>query len=150
ITDGYLGLLAYSTLLGSPLLACWTAALLVTRLRAPWPPRRHVWHQPGFLACVAVSFAIAWTIVADVVGILAGFLQNRALWGHFRYEDSVYPTVRKLYFYSHDGIAGAVLLVWLVTWAGGRSRAEPSWVDRCGRLVGVLWVATWLLPYIWI
>ena len=36
--------------------------------------------------------------------------------------------------------APAVLLVLLVTLAGGRCCPEPSWIDRTGRAVGVLWL----------
>jgi hypothetical protein len=37
-------------------------------------------------------------------------------------------------------VGAAVLLVWLVTWASGRCRPEPSWLDRAGRILGAAWV----------
>jgi hypothetical protein len=35
----------------------------------------------------------------------------------------------------------AVLASWLTLRAGGWWRAEPSWIDRLGRALGVLWIA---------
>jgi hypothetical protein len=40
---------------------------------------------------------------------------------------------------------GAILLVWLVTWASGRCRPVLSWIDRAGRVLGAAWVAITLL-----
>jgi hypothetical protein len=39
------------------------------------------------------------------------------------------------------GFGGAIVLIWLVTWASGRCRPVPSWIDRACRVLGAAWVA---------
>ena len=49
---------------------------------------------------------------------------------------------------TKDMIGSAVAVSWLILWLGGGWRAEPSWIDRLGRLLGVFWivfgVALWI------
>jgi hypothetical protein len=40
-----------------------------------------------------------------------------------------------------DFIGPAVAVTWLLLWLGGGWRAEPAWIDRLGRLLGVFWIA---------
>src|SRR5262249_50510658 len=53
------------------LLLCWTTSVLVLRLVTPHPRRRHLWCQPGFLACTAVAFVFAWKVVGFVTLLAA-------------------------------------------------------------------------------
>jgi len=42
-------------------------------------------------------------------------------------------------------VAAAVAGAWLVLILAGRWRPGPSWIDRSGRVMGVLWVAPYLV-----
>jgi len=44
-------------------------------------------------------------------------------------------------------IGCAVAAVWAVQVIGGRFRAEPSWIDRLGRALGVFWIG--MIPFAW-
>lgn len=129
----------------SILLLCWTAAVLLLRLLTPRPPRRHLWCQPGFLACVGAVFVFAWKLVC--IGLLvasqvvtAGFAWTSTL----RYGDVV-QEITMMLLTPRGNVGGSVLLVWLVAWASSRCRSEPSWVDRAGRVLGAAWVCISLL-----
>lgn len=51
-------------------------------------------------------------------------------------------TVSILSRFSTPGadVGGAILLIWLVAWASGRSRPVPTWIDLAGRVLGAAWV----------
>lgn len=127
-----------------PLPLTWSVAVLVCRLRAQRPPRRDLWCQPGFLACVAAVFASLWRSVDFGLHLLLGFLSEPAEFATVDYGAMAFELA---VVFGHligprSEIGGAVSLLWLVTWAGGRWHAEPGWVDRAGRLLGVSWIAT--------
>jgi hypothetical protein len=136
--------------LSSILLLSWTTAVLLLRLRAPRPRRRRLWSQPGFLAGVAAVLAIAWKglgvgllVVAELVMARPGLVSSIDYTG-------VLSTMLMLLLGPQiaptpASIGGAVALVWLVTWAGGRCRPEPSWIDRSGRVLGAVWMCGSLL-----
>ncbi|WP_435016349.1 hypothetical protein TA3x_003914 [Tundrisphaera sp. TA3] len=106
------------------------AALIVLRLRPPRPGR--IRSQPGFVACLAVMLAVL-VGVARVATIFhrpsfhseSGFEQ---IWGSV--------TARASW---------AVMGAWLALHLSGDWDAEPSWVDRAGRLLGVFWIAPMLM-----
>ena len=39
----------------------------------------------------------------------------------------------------------AVACVWIVLWLSGVWRAEPSWIDRTGRVLGIYWVSNCII-----
>jgi hypothetical protein len=133
----------------SILLLSWTAAVFLLRLRDPRPRRRLLWCQPGFLACVAAVFFFVWKIIG--VGLLAAaevLVESPARPTNIDYGDLAKELALMLFGYAfapQANVGAAVLLVWLVTWASGRCRPEPSWVDRFGRVLGALWVCMSLL-----
>jgi hypothetical protein len=104
-------------------LVCLIPASLILRLRRPRPPLRTLIHQPGFAACAAP--------VAVVLATLP------------------------LAFFAPSGLAGQVIeiggqglavaaapLAWLFLIATRRWNPEPSWIDRLGRVLGVLWMVS--------
>ena len=99
---------------GLPFLVCGTIALLVMRLREPRPPWGGLVKQPGFWGCVAPLAAIC---------VLIGWPQ---------YGVDVHRAV----------VGASVVVAWLALAISRRWRAEASWIDRAGRVVGVLWLAT--------
>jgi hypothetical protein len=140
-----------ATPISSIVLLSWTTAILLLRLLATPPCRRHLWRQPGFLACVAVVFVFAWKCIA--LGLLLAtvvLMTDTAEPSQTDYvglfSELAFIVLNPRFALQAD-VGAAVLLVWLVTWASGRFRPEPSWVDRSGRLLGVAWVGISLLAF---
>jgi hypothetical protein len=97
---------------------------LILRLKRPRPPLRTLIHQPGFVACAGpVAFILVSILLAQFVppGGRAGQV--------------VYVGGRVL-------AAAAPPLAWLFLIATRRWDPEPSWVDRLGRILGVLWMVS--------
>ena len=132
----------------SIMLLCWTMAILLLRLRPARPRRRHLWCQPGFLACVAAIFVFAWKGAGASLYIAGQVLTaNPAKLSRITFGQIVHDLAFMLISFPLDtqaDVGAAILLIWLVTWAGGRCRPEPSWVDRSGRVLGAIWVCTTL------
>jgi hypothetical protein len=129
----------------SLLLFCWSAAVLLLRLLAPRPPRRYLWCQPGFLACVAAVFVFAWKLVSLGALIAAELVTSGRAWPSSLSYGDVVRELTVILLTSRGNVGGSVLLVWLVAWASGRCRPEPSWVDRAGRVLGAVWICVSLL-----
>ena len=50
-------------------------------------------------------------------------------------------------------VPATVLLAWLAAGLTRKWQSEPSWIDRAGRLVGVLWLATipvYFTGFVWL
>jgi hypothetical protein len=135
--------------IASIMLLSWTMAVLLLRLRGPRPSRRHLWCQPGFLACVAAFFVFAWKSVGVVlIAATVALSASPAQLSNLNYVDLVSElALRQLVpnFAPQGNVGAAVLLLWLVVWASGRCRPEPSWVDRSGRVLGAIWICVSLL-----
>jgi hypothetical protein len=109
-----------------------TLAYLPIRLKQPRPPLRRLIVQPGMAACLAVSIvvvidAISWGI----------------FWARLKSGDAT-NMVARFWRLSHEHPGPAVLAVWLGLILSRRWRPEPGWIDRFGRLIGVLWLLTLL------
>ncbi len=114
-----------------PVAAAWTVALIPLRLRRPRPPRRRLAGQPGLAATVGAggSLAISGLWIAAV----------RAAGGEAIFEDN---DVALWQVVAAPGLAGAAVLgSWIALILGRRWRAEASWIDRLGRLLGCYWIA---------
>jgi hypothetical protein len=129
----------------SIMLLSWTGAVLLLRLGPGRPRRRRLWSQPGFLACVAVVLAFALKSVGVGFDTVRWFLTTSPA----RLSNVGYGAVAgqsALMVFSNHPVGSQakagqiILLFWLVIWAGGRCRPEPSWIDRSGRALGVAWV----------
>lgn len=130
---------------GWPMLAIWTVAILFLRLLKPRPRRLLLTRQPGLIACVAVVTAIA-LVVSLVVGIgLIGWVLNGTMqfvWSDFDSSTGVELFIFVMPIIIQIGVLGA----WGTLALTGRWRSERSWIDRVGRLLGVVWVV--ILPVI--
>ena len=129
--------------------------------------------RPGVAACWAVAFALAYMAVRMVVisaclhaqsdrgypgGRLAGFVNEMTCRGALMAwlggpTDDIYMRrIPRIYANRvQDGtLPGfAVLMTWAFLKVSGRFRAEPSWVDRLGRAVGVGWVLAMFARWSW-
>ena len=119
-----------------------TVATMGSRLRGPRPRSRRLARQPGWMACLAASLGLlsAWAFTWARYSTSSSFIRCC----HLSPPDDgmEYNT------FSHVAaqLAGfAVVVAWATLLAGRRWRAEPSWVDRLGRLVGLAWIAMGLM-----
>jgi len=90
-----------------------TLAVPLIRLRRPRPPLRSILRQPGIVVCLIVIVATLVIVDLEWIGIVR--FSPWMVW------------------------CLAVILLWpvlaLPPWC-----AEPTWVDRLGRVVGLGWV----------
>jgi hypothetical protein len=98
--------------------------LLLMRMRRPRPPLRALLRQPGTVACLAVTFGLIW-----VTGWLHRLFFGRRIDG----------TVTAI------AVGGTVALAWTCLALSRRWKAESSWVDRLGRLLGAMAIAVGIL-----
>ncbi len=116
----------------NPTWLAWTYALLIIRLRNPRPSRRKLARQPGMMA--SCSAALMTTF-----GLIVNMYRNLSL-----YPDQSF---REAFAYL-DGFAGpAVIVAWLTLCLGQRWRFERGPIDALGRILGVGWVAMYLIGW---
>jgi hypothetical protein len=98
-------------------------ACLILRLRRPRPPLRTLIRQPGFAACAApvavvlAALPLAFVTPSELAGQVIE-IGGQAL------------------------AVAAAPLAWLSLIATRRWNPEPSWIDRLGRILGVLWMVS--------
>ena len=113
----------------APLVAAWTMGTLILRLRRPRPRFRRLALQPGWVACCAAAVGIGVGVVMTAIGIAGRY-------GVMQYFELVtYP------------VGVAVAAAWTHLAVSGRWRPERSWVDRMGRVMGIVWLA--MIPLLW-
>ena len=130
----------------------WTFALLLLRLRRPRPGRRDLFRQPGFAACAAVTL----TAILHVMRVLTDGAYRVFNQDPMTFLNYLAISVEDTLIYNLDEVgldfAPAVMSVWLVQALGGVWESEPSWIDRCGRILGLFWVVSGagLVPAYWL
>jgi hypothetical protein len=95
-------------------------AFLILRLKRPRPPLRAAILQPGLAACAAVVVGFLVLLpfaLLDIPGPAGGAI---AMTGQFL-------------------LAFAPLLAWIALIVKGRWKPEANWIDRLGRVLGILW-----------
>jgi hypothetical protein len=107
----------------SPLPAAWTLAALVLRLRFPRPALRRVMRQPGIVASSAATMLIMIGAIHYVLDL------GNSSWLDVPFEYTVFSV--------GCGVAAA----WLTLALSMRWRAERSWIDRLGQVLGVYWIS---------
>ncbi|HWE35986.1 MAG TPA: hypothetical protein VG406_05380 [Isosphaeraceae bacterium] len=110
-----------------------TWAMLAIRLRAPRPPLRRLARQPGAVACAVATMATA--IVAMHCLILTLLNQK-----YSNYQMNFVPLALD--------VGWAVSGAWATLLLAGRWRPEPSWIDRGGRCLGLVWILMVVLFYV--
>ena len=113
-----------------------SVALIPIRLRRPRPPLRRIGRQPGFQASVAGCVAV-------LLRFLGASCYLTPTWSG--------PTGWYNFFLNLDPlrtVAPAVGIAWMALALSGRWCAEPSWIDRLGRSLGVAWLLGYFLWYL--
>jgi hypothetical protein len=120
----------------------WTLALLAIHLRRPRPRRRRLASRPGAMAC----FAAGLTLVPALIGPLCLCLVSGSFsWADF--QSTEWQKGLGVFYIFLPAMTGfTVAGAWTCLILGRRWRAEPSWIDRAGRVLGVYWIGAILLP----
>jgi hypothetical protein len=133
---------AIGSILVVPSLATFTLAILVLVLRRPRPPWRRLVRRPGMMACFAVSLVFALSAILGLLLVVTtrgdlvfdGFSSQGLVWMEY---DVVFPM---LLMFGTLQAGAAVFWTWVAMALSRRWRAERSWTDRLGRLLGLLWM----------
>ena len=108
-----------------PCLLVGSFCFICVRLLPPRPPWAAIFRQPGWCACLG-----------SIVGVMLGYAEGVVI------ENPVPSAI----------VPSTVAVAWLVLAVSRKWQAEPSWIDRAGRLVGVLWLVTipiYLVGFVW-
>lgn len=126
-----------------PFLVAWSVATLALRMVRPRPGLRDLLVQPGVVACVV-------GIAATGVGIATMIQENVRVIVVFESDEGEPPFdgVRTSPFYILDRAfpiaapyaAFGMIVAWGILGVSRRLKPEPTWIDRFGRAIGVLWV----------
>ena len=127
----------------APFLVSTTVAVFIFRLRTPRPAWRRLRRQPGWVACASALAASLW-FLAETFG--RGLIRDTMNQRVFIMSDSL--AVQLGVTLRDTGLA--VAAVWMTLLLTGRWRAEPSWIDRAGRILGVLWIGYCIGLRVWI
>jgi hypothetical protein len=109
----------------TPLLAVWSLALLVLRLRQPRPRFRRLLRQPGFVASISVVFG---SLISLIILLLCSIKVGRS-----ELADAVLFITYPVGYAPANG--------WLLLMISGKWRNEKSWIDLTGRVLGVCWIS---------
>jgi hypothetical protein len=107
--------------------------LMVARLISPRPRLRRMMRQPGTAACIAFLFSFAIEVASFYGKILLDFILSRP---SARFSPFVSDLVNLMGGAMQCGLG--VALVWATQAVTGVWRTEPSWIDRSGRVLGLL------------
>lgn len=115
----------------SPLLIFLSLGVLAATLLRPRLRLSEAFRQPGFVA--------NWT-----ASLFMGFFVLKIYLKHPHIPVDFEP-IHKLFSYSYLSSCGSgVIVAWMTLAFAGSWRAEPSWIDRVGRALGVLYIAVFL------
>jgi hypothetical protein len=111
-------------------------ALLFLSMKQPRPKLRRVYRKPGM---AAVTVALVYAMLSTM---------GYAVFSYFSpaFNKHMFDDSNSMMLWIRIGmqpiflVGGAVASVWIVMWLNGTWRAEPSWIDRAGRTLGVYWI----------
>jgi hypothetical protein len=109
-----------------------TLTVFFIRLRNPRPTISRLMLQPGATACFSVAALVA--LGSILIGIVVA-MEGSGPWTYY------YDLYGRLFPYAGVSVVG----VWAVQGLGRRWRPEAGGIDRLGRLLGICWIATFLI-----
>jgi len=117
-------------LLFAPFAAAWTIALALIQLAGRREPLRSLANRPGAAAIFPAGITCAFV---SVILVLKYHIND--------FYNPHSPFSLELMFLLLPMLVGAsVSGSWMMLLIGRRWNAEPSWIDRLGRALGVFWV----------
>ena len=117
-----------------------TLALTVIALRKPRPKLGIGLRRPGVAACLAASAATVVMTARMTIKTYSQF-SNIVIRGNSFRLYYLYPVVAG----DQARIGFAVIGAWVMLLLTRAWRAEPTWLDRAGRVLGCLWIAMLIL-----
>ena len=128
-------LVEYLCVAGGSILTPLMLAVLVLRIRELRPNPSEAFQGPGFMACVAVLVAsilpVAYYVVSVVITIGDAF--------------PIFSTpFNNLFARLAMGAGPLIVGAWLAMACLGRWKISPSWADRLGCVLGILWILIYL------
>ena len=121
-----------------------TLAFIPIRLGHPRPDRDELWRQPGWVACVSVVISLMVSVFQQVLSDATVFLRRPNFRPREELDQIFQDTLLRLPFHAVIVIAAT----WIVLVRGGRWKAEPGWIDRSGRAIGVFWIVINIVSWI--
>jgi hypothetical protein len=121
-----------------PLALSLSVVVSLLGMKKPRPNLRRVYRKPGIAACIV---AVVYSILS-LLGYAVFLRFSHALdRGIFDDKNSVMLWIR-IGMQPMFLVGGAVASIWIVMGLGGTWRADPSWIDRAGRALGIYWITT--------
>ncbi len=122
-----------------PALVLTNFAVLIMRSIQPRPSWRRIARQPGAAACGGVAFGVCLLLILRLATLAFQRLSGLRVKG-FAPSGSTTRFVTQ----SLTDMGLIVVGAWLALGVTRRWRAESSWIDLSGRLLGVCWIALYL------
>jgi hypothetical protein len=125
-------------LMAQPLMLCWAVGLLVVGLHRLREPSWRLMRRPGLLACLMAG---AMTLISLSIRYAAAYVAERR-----GFPDPFGISHSTLVLVANSSLATgfAILFAWTTLLLTGAWRPSPDWIDRAGRLLGLLWIMLWL------
>jgi hypothetical protein len=120
-----------------PFLLAWSVADLILCFRGPRLPLRRLARQPGAIAA----------FVATAVGVFHLAMDIASVASHPRYAMPFVARVKMMICNVPMVIAPGVFGAWMTLALCGLWRADRSWLDRFGRVLGLAWIGLSLALY---
>jgi hypothetical protein len=129
---------AISITMAMPCLIAWTVAVPLLRMRDGLPRWRRAARRPGIAACLSV-----WLSLPAVTAILLGCQVYARGFERFwdRLQGIGAPSlVMEVLIVASPMVGLSVAIAWGLQAIQGRWRAEVTWTDRAGRVLGTFWI----------
>jgi hypothetical protein len=124
-----------------PMLTAWSMGLFLCQMRQPRPPFPAMFTRPGAVACALATLALAsevfWVLVVRVISVSVPGWRD-----HYGVVRPV--SVSYLIAWKQTEAGLAVAGAWLLMAIGRSWQSEPSWLDRAGTGLGVIWIVLYL------
>jgi hypothetical protein len=128
-----------------PFPATWSIALFAIAAFDRGGGRRRKFRGAGVVACWAAVVALTLTTVIASTFYILHFLEDVGtipkLFSHARNSHAMPPFANTP---MEEIVGAAVLGAWSAMAVGGRWKAQHSWVDRAGRVLGIIWIVLFL------
>jgi hypothetical protein len=128
-----------------PFPAMWSLALFAIAAFDRSTGRRRKLRHAGVVACCAAVVALALTtLIASAFFGLHALEDNQAIpkiFSHGRNAHAMPPFANAP---MEELVGAAVLGAWSVMAISGRWKSQPSWIDRTGRVLGIIWIGLFL------
>jgi hypothetical protein len=125
-----------------PMLTAWSMGLFLCELRKPRSAFPAMLTRPGTVACALATFAFSFEVflilIVRVVSVTVPGWR-----GHYGLA-SPFP-VSYLLAWKQPEAGLAVTGAWLIMVIGRSWQPEPSWLDRAGTALGVIWIVIHLI-----